>query len=862
MSNPPTIHNDASQAAHRSLNDSGDGRLPFGRIELLNEEGLVAQQWIIQTQQCTIGTSSKATVQCAMPKTFRIDNDRGESGLQAVHATVIFGRRHTLIKCPSGEMTVGRRRCSQWLIDEPATIALGSLRFVLYPTAYVHSHTTGFQPSAGTIQDATARLASSRKKIDDTEAIAATGATKSPDATNEQAEVVAFDEDAFRQSIHRETLDAIANSVDPIREMLEQMDDRWQAYVQKSQAAAVVLESENVESESQSPADVDTVDYKAVELAGLREHFDLQITLLQSRSSQVDASLEAINDRIARNVTVQTDTLQSLAEEIRGQFRQMDDRIACLSPHNSDAFESGLHQLRGEIEAIQTQLTAVTASNHQPSIDSRQEWDEPAELPIDASQYDVSKYDVSQYENEQNIADEADSPALSESIASQDYSAEALQADPIELDAEFESSEDQRDADWLREQSFQFPLPADEESVLPSESYYYSNTDFAGAVDASDEPSAFNQQSSQFNDLNDDSHANLVDDDVDQFAANDDDASIEDVDYQSGLDSEPIYRRTEPVADETSSYELSEAESFASYQPNESVDYSGSEYNTPEVPDYEQAAQQPSNGLPSWFTDTSSFQDFSTEREGSIAEQEENLLESESVYGESQLEDLASESTSEVHSDAYDASVQSEVDADLAESEQNAAAEVLVADPDSIIAEDEEESVEAYMQRLLQRVKGGDTTKALPPKPAAPSPAYQSSAVAVPKLEALEAEEDQQLAAKPELDMQNFQPRSSAPENNVSLAAMRDLANESARKAIAKSGSSKVPGPSSTHGKSIVSAFGFLIGTVILVLNGLAINISFIGMVAAYLIFLIWGFEATQGTKFTETKSSAKKTQA
>ena len=101
-------------------------------------------------------------------------------------------------------------------------------------------------------------------------------------------------------------------------------------------------------------------------------------------------------------------------------------------------------------------------------------------------------------------------------------------------------------------------------------------------------------------------------------------------------------------------------------------------------------------------------------------------------------------------------------------------------------ANQDDESIESYMERLLQRVRGdaGDA-----PKPAAPAPApaYQASQPA--PAEESHSEPAAAVSDKPPAALVNpeeFVPRSQAPEMTSDLAAMRELANSAARSAIAK----------------------------------------------------------------------------
>lgn len=93
---------------------------------------------------------------------------------------------------------------------------------------------------------------------------------------------------------------------------------------------------------------------------------------------------------------------------------------------------------------------------------------------------------------------------------------------------------------------------------------------------------------------------------------------------------------------------------------------------------------------------------------------------------------------------------------------------------------DEDESIESYMNRLMVRLRGPETASQYV-FPSAAENAQPAPASSEPEQDRLEA---MQLAQE-ELPAADFRPRSPAPELTAKLAAMRALANDSARAAIA-----------------------------------------------------------------------------
>ena len=176
------------------------------------------------------------------------------------------------------------------------------------------------------------------------------------------------------------------------------------------------------------------------------------------------------------------------------------------------------------------------------------------------------------------------------------------------------------------------------------------------------------------------------------------------------------------------------------------------------------------------------------------------------------------------------------------------------------------------MQRLLARMRGEEPSKPAPAKvpesrpstPASSGSQKQPSEATRPQTELRTSNIAERLAtatAGPRIsgpistrtigqesiptqpfDPENYVPRGMAHEKSRDLAAMRELANNSARSAIQVSARRK-------YGTAIIlklsiSLVGFIAGSTLLLINGLQINVSFIATIACFLVGSIWGFDA------------------
>lgn len=172
---------------------------------------------------------------------------------------------------------------------------------------------------------------------------------------------------------------------------------------------------------------------------------------------------------------------------------------------------------------------------------------------------------------------------------------------------------------------------------------------------------------------------------------------------------------------------------------------------------------------------------------------------------------------------------------------------------------EEEDSIEAYMQRLLQRVRGNsDTVSGTPAESAAPKPVPAKSVTqkierarltepakpqpAEPKTTTDFVKETSAVETKSSTD--EFVPRQAAPERNKGIAAMRELANSTARTAIEKSDRRKLA--AQAFFKAAVVLIGLGGGFLLLLLNGLRPNMALVGAISGFGVAALWGPEAIQ----------------
>ncbi len=191
---------------------------------------------------------------------------------------------------------------------------------------------------------------------------------------------------------------------------------------------------------------------------------------------------------------------------------------------------------------------------------------------------------------------------------------------------------------------------------------------------------------------------------------------------------------------------------------------------------------------------------------------------------------------------------------------ENSATGTLPVVPVVLSNSDEDDSVEDYMRKLLARMRGVpeeeiEIAKPAPATSTTPAPtmsttasskateSFQTKPTAGPRSTVLAPKtEVDSIGSTEPFDPEKYVPRALAPERTTSLAAMRELANSSARTAIHKS--TRQRHVTSIFLKAVIAFVGLVVGLVLVAINGLNFNIGLVATVAAFLVAAIWGYDS------------------
>ncbi|KLU06924.1 Chromosome partition protein smc [Rhodopirellula islandica] len=233
-------------------------------------------------------------------------------------------------------------------------------------------------------------------------------------------------------------------------------------------------------------------------------------------------------------------------------------------------------------------------------------------------------------------------------------------------------------------------------------------------------------------------------------------------------------------------------------------------------------------------SDVAQFEPANLDETDDVAEPNQEALEASGTQSYSWDQPESDESfdvAEEYESTLADVEVEP-VGIELPSTEETTTETVVASDSD----EPDDDSIEAYMNRLLQRVQKQSGTDSEPETPKSPKTVAKPVVSQLPVAETIESELETITPVDPDAPLI---PRSQAPERNSNLSAMRELANESARSAVERSAKSQ------THSSRVQAMVKFMQAAVAIICGIAAVAFVAQGMlkivaaVAALLIAVI-----------------------
>ncbi len=805
----------------------------FGQIDWIGENGGIKKSWQVECESVTIGSSDSCSV--VIPVV----------ALEAVHGAVTFGRNHILVQAIEGEIKISGRQIREWLIDEPTEVLLGATKIQITPASFLKTQFASHCLTPGDVIDQASRLQS----------LAA----------------------AASSELH---------SVDP-------------------------LDSRQDNSEENSVSDVDSIATSPT----LNDVGELHLPAAENVNSkevanEIKAVIEPLRDSL--------DAIRSsVIEGLRDLSTTLAERYEQRFQDTSAVIDSRFERLESLLVSSQPTLRHAEPQDTQPRYAEPQytepQYAEPlhAELKSETGEYGTNLYDQAIFAKDGESA---------ELLYEESYQGPQATSEVEPYESSLSHSVDyseSSDARILEENQLGI------ETAAPIQSDEYFGTQYLDV--SGNDGQAINQVSSSYFDQQPEQYLPATTPERYGFQNENVGDLYATVDAESNMQGEvyPSYS-AESVSEVEPSPESEQLVEQLFVDDNST--YHDSRFKTDdldvisEVASSEVESHESSEGhysdtssehsrdseseLPAWFTAPSdeNLESEVSSHDHSVlgiagtrfeAEFEEKSEESIAAYGTSVLEELSYSRSSE-----YDTGSEPIEDAkDLEDYSQEPAASSALPRPyetdsyetnnleDSYAeepvesnrsdsnedfsdasGEDEEESIEVYMQRLLQRAKGGAESSfpiasssssskekpasqkaaALAPEPIVP-PKPQQIRPEAQEIEsesggeyklygpAPSAQDDQPVMSRPV-------PRVSVEEQQQSLVALRELANHTARKAITLNTHKRMV--SDFNAKLMIAGSGFVGGTIVGVINGLTPNVAMAGMICAYAVFLLWGYDA------------------
>jgi hypothetical protein len=172
---------------------------------------------------------------------------------------------------------------------------------------------------------------------------------------------------------------------------------------------------------------------------------------------------------------------------------------------------------------------------------------------------------------------------------------------------------------------------------------------------------------------------------------------------------------------------------------------------------------------------------------------------------------------------------------------------------------EQEESIEEYMQKLLQSVKQGPDgadTQGLSLDEATVRSAPRSRSEFINRATKSTPIEQPPSDSEAATSQPTSEPSRRGPTPQVDMNALRELANSNARRAIARSETKRAS--TTILVKVAVTSFAVAAASLILLLNGFQPNPPFAGFVAAVVIAFIWGTDCYKHYKSLQKAKSQK----
>lgn len=867
----------------------------LGIISLSSGTGDTARRWRLHQSKCTIGSDRQATIW--------ID----DSKVAAIHALIVFGPHQTIIKTFGPGLKINGQAAQESLLQVGDRIEIVGYSFLVESlqsgTAASKSPSANPNEASGTGQgdqdeltsvalETNLQFAHLEKRVDELleglrsiDSKITRSSTEQKEDFVRQCDSLRNETDLLRRAIIEDFSSQLRSLTEDLQRQSDQRESRFETKVQDLYGSfdelRLSLTSKLEEMQRRSDKRLEQLEQEATQLAS-QNSLSASSADFSELQNRINHHLETINHNfreLRSNFESQLAQLYNRTEEKIVRLEEQAIRVATESAKASTIAKQADDDTQTEIEALQARLSqlesvladiASSATNQSEKVASSR----PEQLqryPLDAELKTAPNQPLTE-----SFRTDTTTPYLTVNTKREETSDPSLRGEASRTDAatSAENFPENIVANTFETAS---PLPvwppvdyrdsADEDSIvgdLPTAlngSWPHQNLDTYKQED--EELAAFDSYS--YNEFPAALQIETKSESYDFEPINSDDArqlnspqtpdsatpvktspTAQPMFNQSDWEESDTYLKAERASTVTAldilraSYSSDSRDSSADDAEDNWVDNSSIDKATSGSPSYLERSYATKE------TTGESSQESRTEDDlqgDDLGDEVETIVETASPYGSSRL---GGSGPSRNHSATPSASAYSE-----------------------------DESVEAYMQKLLARMRGEEPSN----EPSGSTSSSQSKTVVnksanskavrntySPLRKTRQDPAAALIASRPKVDSESGADDSldgtesidsyadlgsgdstlprSAPEKVANLAALRELANDSARTAI--SSSDKKPKPLSYTIKLAVSILSGCVGGVLMYNNGMQVNMTLIAATAAFMLSAIWGLDVIQ----------------
>ena len=893
---------------------------PLGVISLLNQSGEVARRWRLQQPKCTIGSDRQATIWIDDP------------ALSSFHALLVFGAGQTIVKCFSTGVRLNGNPIREASLQVHDRLEIGALTFLVEAI-----------PGSSTIKSPTSETASIARAVDSAQ-LSSNAATNTSTSIQSHASNATASSTVAGGSVGTAGSTKLEGQVETLLQRLSDIDSKISS-TSAAQKHDFMLQCDSLRSESKQLRQALTEDL-VQHIKKLSEDLDRR---LDTRDAQSNSRLNQITSEFQRFQSTFENRLEQLQSRSDSQVQSLQTNLGDLAaivetqqPFNIQDLERRLNILE---TAIQELRTAVESREPTPFPTSSSALPKPLTEPFRSDgthphpsrgTYGSASSNVLEATKRDSSISPASNSYAAGFHASVDPEDEAIISHAHDEAASFahRSSSDRQEYPPILE-----PLK-DRSNVTPGDSEDFDSppnlpswfTDSTDSEPSDSSPPSSIRNHSEYGDGtadslvsdSDESNSDMISDswgdglEEDLFSNRDQDHFSDAERYGSATDETKEHASFPSIsaldilrASYSQSSDSEEDESYDANTPSNSIPgakQQNSDLSSPSIEAMRSSLssklsgeQEPDTTSPEENDSATSASALLERLKREMVEQEEQELaanppaKSSNSLRSPRDKSLHGGSESSVGSSVSKPTPQHSSHSSTSHSNSShthSGSSASGGEPGT-----DDDSVEAYMQKLLARMRGDSaeeskeaTNSTASPKtvsaksalgkstnstnkvvrttyspmrksrqdPAAAliasRPQVDAAAEGAPAAEGVVSDTNAN-AEVPEGEASDNAITRAAPEKSTDFRALRELANDSARTAI-KSSESKIR-PVGNIIKLSISALASLFGIQLLYENGLQVNLTLVAAATAFMLAAIWCMDVIQSTK--AAKKSEKK---